>query len=348
MKYKGTDERIVAEGRTLKQGDIRFLGWSLSSVSFKFTGTRAKAKLKSDATDHDDHIYARVAVYINNADEPSKVVMLTENETELSLFESKEKQTVTVKLVKYSEAAFAYCGVESIETDGELEALPKDERKRIEFIGDSITCGYGIEAENELINFRTDTENPAKAYAALAAKALDLRANYFCWSGNGTISKYVGEDATEPLTGDLMPELYEYTDLSLSKRLYPDEPEKWEKWDFSAFAPELIVVNLGTNDCSWCKDIAERKLEYKQEFLKFLKNIRRCNPGSKIAVTFGIMDKRLNDEEAAAVAEAGDSGLFYIELPQQDTADGLGADYHPSAITHKKMAALLSEKLKNL
>ncbi|MBP5183758.1 MAG: GDSL family lipase [Lachnospiraceae bacterium] len=350
MKFYATDERVITEGRIFTDGNVKYLGWSGSRVTFKFSGTRASVRVKSDAGAMDEHIYARVAVFLNNAEKPSEVVMLTDDETTLVLFESKTCKTVTITLMKYSEAAFGYCGIEYFEIDGFLEKPDVRKRRKIEFIGDSITCGYGVEAENELCDFRTDTENPTKSYSLKLAGALDAEVNMVCWSGNGIISKWVEETATEPLTDDLMPVLYPYTDLSLCKRLYGDNEEKYEKWDFSSYVPELIIINLGTNDCSWCKDIPERKLEFKRLYVDFLAKVREYNPKAKIVSVFGTMDDRLTKEIEAAVEErkAADDNVFFIDLPMQDSADGMGANYHPSATTHRKTAEFLLAKLKDM
>jgi lysophospholipase L1-like esterase len=350
MRFYATDEKVKKEGRMYSAGNTVYPGWSGSRVSFRVTGTRVTARLKSDASAMDEHLYARIAVFINNEKTPSQVVMLTDDETTLVLFESKTRETVTITLMKLSEAAFCYCGIEYFEVAGILENMPESDKTRlkIEFIGDSITCGYGVEAENELCDFRTDTENPLKAYSLLLADMLDATANMVCWSGNGIISKWVEETATEPLTDDLMPVLYPYTDLSLCKRLYGADESRYEKWDFSAFVPDIIIINLGTNDCSWCKDIADRKQEFKRLYGDFLAQVRACNPASKIVSVFGTMDDRLLDEIRTAVEErsAVDDNVFFIPLPMQDSAaDGLGANYHPTFATHRKTAELLAAKL---
>ena len=112
-----------------------------------------------------------------------------------------------------------------------------------------------------------------KSYSLIFADMLNAEVNMVCWSGNGIISKWVEDTATEPLADDLMPVLYPYTDFSLCKRLYGDDPSKYEKWDFSSFVPDMIILNLGTNDCSWCKDIPERKESFKRLYTAFLKSI---------------------------------------------------------------------------
>ena len=49
-----------------------------------------------------------------------------------------------------------------------------------------------------------------------------------------------------------------------------------EKWDFQKFQPDVVVVNLGTNDGSGTRDM--EKVE--KAVIDFLRKIRACNPES--------------------------------------------------------------------
>lgn len=349
MKFSSTDKMIKAEGRVLTDKNIRYLNWSGSNISFSFTGKKAEATLVSDAGAFGDTQLAQLQVFVDG--EAAKRFRLEEKEQKVVLYEAESAKTVTIKLMKLSEAAFSYCGIKEIETDAD-ELLPVNctKTRKIEIIGDSITCGYGVEAGNELEHFTTDTENPTKSYSLLLANALNAEVNLVCWSGNGLISHYVDPEATEPSLGMLMPEIYNYTDLSLSKRLYGEDESKWEKWNFESYEPELIFINLGTNDCSWCREIAERNEEFKATYMEFLKNIRKNNKNAKIVSMLGMMDTRLAKALPEAVEayrnESGDRQVFYLELPLQlPDIDGYGADYHPSPSTHVKTRDYILSKL---
>ena len=54
----------------------------------------------------------------------------------------------------------------------EAPALPA---RRMEFIGNSITCGYGVEADSPREPFTYETENHFYSYAALTARALNAQ-----------------------------------------------------------------------------------------------------------------------------------------------------------------------------
>ena len=76
--------------------------------------------------------------------------------------------------------------------------------RKIEFIGDSMTCGYGVEATDEKEKFADETENHYYTYAALTARALKAQHVVVARSGIGIYRNYNG-----PKTGnaDCMPRM---------------------------------------------------------------------------------------------------------------------------------------------
>lgn len=353
MRFQATEENVKVSGRTLFVDGIRYLGYSGSSVTFTFLGKRAVAEIWSDADAWGEELKGRIAVYVNDDEEPVKRICLDKPEGIYTLYESDKEEQVTVKIMKYSEAAFGKCGIRHIEIDTDrLCPPPSVKERKMEIIGDSITCGYGVEAENELQPFHTATENPTKSYSLLTAKALDAEVNLVSWSGNGIVSGYVEETATEPSDKWLMPEVYQYTDISGSEKLYGEDESKWERWDFSRYVPDIILINLGTNDCSWCKDIQERKDNYRDKYVEFLKYIRQNNPGAEILCMLGTMDQRVLKELEEAVKTFGmtqkDEKVHFLSLPPQNPEDGYGADWHPCELTQRKTAELVAREVRRI
>lgn len=353
MKFQATEDKVKVTGRTLFAEGVRYLGYSGSSVSFTFFGEKAVAEIWSDADAWGEELKGRIAVYVNNGEEPVKRICLDKPEGIYTLYESDTEEQVTVKIMKYSEAAFGKCGIRYIEIDTDKLCPPPTAcERKMEIIGDSITCGYGVEAENELQPFHTATENPTKSYSLLTAKDLGAEVNLVSWSGNGIVSGYVEETATEPSDKWLMPEVYRYTDISGSEKLFGEDESRWEKWDFSRFVPDIILINLGTNDCSWCKDIQERKNDYRDRYVEFLKYIRENNPGAEILCMLGTMDQRVLKELEEAVkifkTTQKDEKVHFLSLPPQNPEDGYGADWHPCEFTQKRTAELVVREIKSI
>ena len=353
MKFQATEDKVKVTGRTLFAEGVRYLGYSGSSASFTCVGKKAVAEIWSDADAWGEELKGRIAVYVNNGEEPVKRICLDKPEGIYTLYESDTEEQVTVKIMKYSEAAFGKCGIRYIEIDTDKLCPPPTAcERKMEIIGDSITCGYGVEAENELQPFHTATENPTKSYSLLTAKDLGAEVNLVSWSGNGIVSGYVEETATEPSDKWLMPEVYRYTDISGSEKLFGEDESRWEKWDFSRFVPDIILINLGTNDCSWCKDIQERKNDYRDRYVEFLKYIRENNPGAEILCMLGTMDQRVLKELEEAVkifkTTQKDEKVHFLSLPPQNPEDGYGADWHPCEFTQKKTAELVVREIKSI
>mgnify|MGYP003508277731 FL=1 len=228
-----------------------------------------------------------------------------------------------------------------------VQAKSIENSKKIEFIGDSITCGYGIEGVFEKDSFTTQQERADKSYAFLTAKKLKTSFNCVSWSGIGIISNYVDETVNIPNNAVLMPMIWPYTDKSLSLRL-GIEPEVW---DSSKFSPDIIVINLGTNDSSFVRQVEERRLAFVSGYRQLLEAVHRRSPNAKICCCLGVMGQLLCDSIEEAISlfskEFKNTEIKFVKFPVQDDNDGIAADWHPSTTTHQKMAAQLSEELKN-
>lgn len=355
-------EDLIWSGRFLDHEGIRYFDYSASGFSFVMKGKRADAVILSDPDSWDQANKGVLGIFVTDGadtsiaaipDEPTQRITLIEKENHIVLFDSAEEKTVTVRVMKFSECAFGYAGLKSLEIDGDLLSSPKapasDDQLKLEFIGDSITCGYGIEGIWEKDTFTTQQERPDKAYAFLTAKALGAQVQLCSWSGIGLISNYVDpETIMLPDTHWLMQANWPYTDKSLALRLGL-EPEVW---DASKYQPDIVVIHLGTNDISWVRGMEERRLEYTAQLRHLIEAVHRRSPKAKICCCLGIMGEALNKSVAEAVE------LFKKDFPavtakavlftQQLESDGIGADWHPSPLTHKKAAELLSAALRSL
>ena len=354
------NDQLIWSGRYLDHEGVRYFDYSASGFSFVMKGKRAEAVILSDPDSWEEANKGVIGVFVTEGndtsiaaipEEPSQRITLRERENHIVLFESPLEKTVTVRLMKFSECAFGCAGLKSLEIDGEVEpaetSTAADRQLKLEFIGDSITCGYGIEGVWEKDTFTTQQERPDKAYAFLTAKALGAQVQLCSWSGIGITSGYVDPETIKlPETSWLMQANWPYTDKSLSLRLGL-EPEVW---DSSKYQPDIVVINIGTNDISWVRGMEERRLEYTAQLRHLIEAVHRRSPRAKICCCLGIMGEALNDSVKEAVE------LFKKDFPsvtakavlftQQLESDGIGADWHPSPVTHKKAAAILTAALR--
>ena len=337
-------------GRTTWQEGALYLGYSASFLEFTFRGTKVEAELLTDRLDWEEIHRAWVAVFLDGAEEPTQRIKLTKEKERFVLFESTEPMEVTLRIMKYSEAAFGAVGIASLNVEGELLTPPASKVKKIEVIGDSITCGYGIEGIVDKDTFTTAQENPWNAYGCRIARTLDADFSLISWSGNGIISHYVDESVNEPRNEEaLMPELYPYEDYSADLRRNKARAD-YIKRDFSAYQPQLIIINLGTNDGSYTRNIPARDRAFVNGYVKFLRQIREVNPEANILCTVGLMRQETNalvKEAVERINVFGDSKVFFKEaFLQNGEVDGIGADWHPTESTQKKFAEYLLEFIK--
>lgn len=346
--YKATEEHVKIIGRTYFYNDTLWLALSGGGVEFSFYGKKAEITLKGDAIASTGNNLARVGISVNGKrviddliDKPLKTY---------TVFESDSAQDVVVRITKLSEAAMSTVGIQEIlvyAADGIKPTRPNVHT--IEFIGDSITCGYGIDGEHELHSFSTATEDVTKTYAYLAAEKLQADYSMVSFSGYGIITGYTENDTK--LTTHLLPDYYEKVGKSQGK--FDDNRVPQDIcWDFDKFVPELIVINLGTNDDSYTKEDITKQTEYAQEYVQFLKMVRRNNPHTPILCTLGIMGDRLFPFVEQAVnnytRETRDSNVTTMKFDVQLATDGYVADFHPSRVTHGKAADKLTAHIKEL
>lgn len=341
-------DKVKLLGHVIPDGEQYWLISSAAEAGFKVTGaTRVLLKLRADDSVLDpakETLLPRFEIRLDG--KKTLDARLTAKEASVTVFEGAEKRDAEVRLIKLNEGNSLFA-LRGIVTDGSVEPLPEKPLK-MEFIGDSITCGYGVEGKSEAEAFTTATENAAKGYAFLTAEALGADAVLTCYSGHGIISGYTDDPAVRN-GADLVPPYYEKegrNEFRLPTGKLAQETER----DFSAFRPDYIVLNLGTNDLSWCGTDEVRGREYAKLYVEFLKTVRKDNPGARILCTLGVMGTGLNPMMQAAAEEycreTGDRQIRVLLLEEQDAArDGYGSDFHPNEISQRLLAGTVTDAL---
>lgn len=347
--FSADEQNVKLIGRTADNEGIRWLGLSATGVEFTFTGTSVSFTLVGDNMTSNPEKTPRFAVYINGERTIDDVVDAPEKTVEV--FKADEAAETTVKLLKLSEAQESTMGIKSINVTsiGGLTPTPEKELK-IEFIGDSITCGYGVDDPDRDHHFKTTTEDATKAYAFKTAMALDADYSLVSFSGNGIISGYTSDGKKQ--TSQLVPDVYDK--LGKSWGNYNGFNIQDIEWDFSKFQPQYVVINLGTNDASYTGSDKERVIEYADGYTEFLKTVREKNPDAHIVCALGVMGAALykNGVERAVAQyteQTGDTNVSTLQLSQQDgNKNGYAADWHPTEASQDIAAEEMTAYLKSL
>lgn len=345
IKISAENANVRRLGRTLMRNGTLWLGYSLTGAEFGFDGTSLSAELTTDWVNDEawkENFQPYMAVLVNG--KLLKRFAVSEGTAEYELYRSERTEKVRIRLVKLSENAFSKVGVLSFSADGKLTATKPCSERRIEFVGDSITCGFGIEGRSADEGFRTSTENPLINYASLTANELGAEYQLISWTSIGVYSNSVKDDRTEPDNAWTMPVIYDCTDKGTDGNL-GFEPEIW---DHSRFAPQLIVVNLGTNDKDFTRGIPERTAAFENCYREFIAHIREKNPQAHIICALGAMGRDLLPQVENAVKSLADGRITSLGFDVQREEDGIGSERHPNAVTHRKMADRLIAEIKRL
>ena len=338
--FFATKDNVKIIGRYYQKDDITWITYSGSAIEFYASGNYVEFILAGD-----DNILQekdnrpRYAIYVDD----ELIIDTKMNDYEFIIkFKISNDETAKskIKVMLLSENKNGGVGIKKIKInscfDNEKIIVPTEKKKfSIEFIGDSITCGYGVDAPDQSYSFTTTTENFSKSYAYLASKLLDVDYSIMALSDHGIVSGYSqGEKCAEDLIS-----LY-YEKNSRNKN-YPGD------WDFENNKNDVVFINLGTNDDNYVNaDREKRANEFVQEYANFLQIVRKKNPDAYIICTLGTMNPlNMYTLVEQGVKLFGGDRISVFESPPQDMNDGLGADSHPSKTTHEKLSKLVAEKI---
>ncbi|MBR1739977.1 MAG: GDSL family lipase [Ruminococcus sp.] len=344
-----TNSKLVGRTHSTEDGTL-WCALSGSGAAFDFKGKDLSVTIKGDsvASSGNADNYARVAVYVDG----ERVVdeMIDEPEKTFSVISSDSEAEHQVQVIKLSETAMSTIGIAPLELEEGAAITPAAPKAhRIEFIGDSITCGYGVDDEDKEHHFKTSTEDVTKAYAYKTAQALDADYSMFSISGWGIISGY--SDDGKKHEDQTIPQYY--SKLGFSYGSFPDGAPQDMDWDFSLYTPDVVVINLGTNDASYVTGKTDRKRDYTDTYKTFIAEIREKYPDAVIIMSLGIMGTELYSSVEDAwyeyQKETGDQNIYAFRFDPQDGAnDGYAADWHPTETTHTKASAALAEYIKEV
>ena len=171
------------------------------------------------------------------------------------------------------------------------------------------------------------------SYASQVAR--DLHADYhlISYSGRGVVRNYGDSNRTSV---DPMPALYDRTccfDSTL-------------KWNFSSWVPQVVVINLGTNDYS-THPYPDSSV-FKEGYERLIDRVRAYYPGVTIFCVSGPMIGQpctgyVRDVvEHERRLEGRDKDVYFIDIRRSIMNDhDWGCDMHPNVYGSMKMAEVV-------
>ena len=340
-----TEEYVNMVNRNVFSEGTAWLVQSGGAVEFNVSRARSVTiTLKGDGSEKNDADHRpRYAILVNN--DPVMTECLSESEKEITVFDIDTPIDAEIKVIHLSEANNGAVGVSSIKvnSDSVTPIAPTPEKDLyIEFVGDSITCAYGVEGKDQYEGFKTSTENFMKSYAYLTAEKLGAEYSTACYSGYGVVSAYSSDGSRN--TSGLLGDCYDYAAAQGSFKVH---------WDHISRPVDVVVVNLGTNDNTYVsKDYEKRGPEFTEKYVELLAKIHKAQPEAAIICTVGTMGcsemfPYIEDavEQFRRTSSMGDRITAYLSATQDMNSDGLGSDWHPTYTTQQKAAAVLADKI---
>ena len=286
-----------------------------------FKGTTLKANIQASYN----------TPYINcfiDEQETSTRIKLSSGTKEYLLAEGLSDGYHKARIVKTSEInegkiAFKDFNAQSFAKAHELNDI------NIEFIGDSITSGYGTLATSA-DNRNMDNSDSSCSYAYKTANLLN--ASFSVVARQGIC---VGASFN---TTDTMLDLYKKTCYNI-----PSATSIYSK-QF-----DVVMINLGTNDAEYLKKNPTQAQQFIEDYKSLLKLVRENNPNAYIVCLYGVMGKVsvVNSGIANAVSQMEDAKIVYNPIPMNEY-DCFGPAGHPTQFDNSRIASDVAQYLRTL
>jgi lysophospholipase L1-like esterase len=309
-------------GRVKVSGDSLLYSWPGVYFEGRFRGTGVGIVLNDSAADYDVQVDgATVATLVKPGRTTRWVNGLRNTEHTVRLVKRNESQWVGSEFGGFVAAP-----------GGAILGKPAARGRQIEFIGDSLTVGYGNTSGSRDCSGDqvSSTTNTNLSYGALAARGLGADYQVNAFSGKGMVRNYNGG---EP--GNHYRSYYDRALLHVPG----------DVWDKGSWRPQLVVVYLGTNDFSTALNPGEPwttedqlAAAYRTAYGEFVQKLRARYGTDTTIVAVGAGS--FADDVQQVVRDrtgAGDSRVRYWFL-DSGGLDFLGCHYHYSAADHRIVA----------
>jgi lysophospholipase L1-like esterase len=308
------DPRIVLEGQWGHQPGLAITVNSGSRISFTFNGTAVQALFDVAELEVPPHLWvsvdeAEAELYV--VEQP--VIELTAEQA------GPHKVEIVVKDVNEHVnrwdppfgCAVVFAGL-VLDSGTRLRLSGRPSGPRLEFYGDSIVQGVRALSEHP----ESEGADGSKSFAYLTTRALGASAYQVGFGRQGVVR--TGNGDVPAGAG------------SFGWNFAGSPAERVEQ-------PDLVVVNLGVNDESLTA----------AQYGDYLAQIRTAYPSTEI-VALSPFNGKHADQIEAAVKAADDAKIRYVGTEGWITEDDCTDQVHPSVDGHAKIAARLTEELRQV
>lgn len=217
--------------------------------------------------------------------------------------------------------------------EGSTPLPPPAHARQIEFIGDSYTVGYGNTSRTRTCTTQEvhDTTDSQQGIGPTVARAENADYRIHAYSGFGVARNYNGA-----APGDSM--------LLRYPRLKPDDATHLET-DTGAWKPQIIVINLGTNDFStpvhageaW-KDGDALRADYRAKYIAFAQSLMAKQPQAHLILMGSDLFYDQVQQIAATLNQTARNPVITLHFGGLDMD---GCHFHPSVKDDKTEAGFV-------
>ncbi|HLY68755.1 MAG TPA: GDSL-type esterase/lipase family protein [Puia sp.] len=330
-KTAADNSAIIYHGRTMTNKGVVALVSSASYAEFQFAGDSCVVGLGNVSSPGD---YNYVGIELDNQYK-GRIKVANAN---VYGYVVRVMQKRPWHLVRIYKATEAQNGLVTVNYVGAFKLKPIAEtvKRKIEFIGNSITCGFGDDDKEIPCNNGSkwyDQHNAYWSYASRIARSLHVDYMLSAISGAGIYRNWNSD-------GPTVPQQYESAYLRF---------DSTERWNFENYVPDVVVIALGTNDLSGGDGKTSRNpfdsTIFVDTYVQFLKIICGHYVNTQIVLVTSPM---LNGEKAKKLLSCLQA--IRMSLTRQSISPHAlkifefkpmhptGCDGHPSILEHEEMA----------
>ena len=308
-----TSAHLKPLGRTTLTEKGISLGWSGAGVELRLSARRVALHF----ADYTAEAKAFLGVYVNN----SKQIHCISGVSPIVMLEDAQG-IESLRILRLSEGDMPICLTDIVlygEDEPALLPPPEPKKRKMLFIGDSITCGYGTDSTSLDTEFYTWEEDVTHAYAYLTAAHYDADYQIVSISGMGIVKSCRGQKERE------FPDFYCLANRSGAPDL-----------DQSGFVPDVLVVNGGTNDSATVPPE-----EFTPGVEAFLDTLRQKYPKAEIVWIYGAMGDKYSQVMFPLFekrAQTDKKISFCLASSIYPTPDYVGVKGHPNCLGQKQLA----------
>jgi lysophospholipase L1-like esterase len=304
-------------------GSIQY-AWPGVNIQASFMGTQASMTVNNASASN------RVTMVLDGG-APRTIAMVSGQST-VSLASGLASGVHQIVIWRNTEASpgdlTTFSGLTGFGSGGALLPPPAAPARRIEMVGDSLSVGAGVEGNATCTGGIDAYTNNYLAYGSVAARALSADVVTVAYSGIGVYRNF-GE--TTPTAASLtMPRRYPYA--------IPDTA----LWDFSLYQPQVVVINLGTNDFG----PGDPGAPFETAYVSFVQTIRGKYAGAYfvlIDMYGGTRLTRLNSI-LTTLKNGGETRVEVLSL--NAVQNNLGCNQHPNIAGQQAMGNTLAARLR--